>query len=137
MTTSRRSATESVPTGEQFARALAGKERDVLLGLLADPVDFEGLTPGRHWKATSGEQVVDEYILGRWFGPGDDILRLERVWTSSVAGRSHVGYRLRVCRDGIEHLVEQQAYYDAEDGLITFLRLLCSGYRPLSSPRSP
>jgi hypothetical protein len=137
MTTSRRSATESLSVGEQFARALAGRERDALIGLLAEPVDFEGLTPGRHWKATSGEQVVDEYVLGRWFGPGDDIVRLEAVETSSVAGRGHVAYRLRVCRDGTEHLVEQQVYYDAEAGRITYLRLLCSGYQPVSSPTSP
>ena len=46
--------------GERFARALAAKDAPALRALLADPVDFQALTPGRHgrpprlarWSAT-------------------------------------------------------------------------------------
>ena len=39
--------------GERFARALA-KDGDALCVLLAGQVDFQALTPGRHWQANPG-----------------------------------------------------------------------------------
>ena len=59
--------------GELFARALAAKNHDGLCDLLADPVDFQALTPGRHWRTTSPREAVDGIIFGVWFGPGDTI----------------------------------------------------------------
>ena len=38
--------------GEDFARAVAAKDRDAFGRLLAADVDFKGLTPGRAWEAT-------------------------------------------------------------------------------------
>ena len=118
--------------GERFARALAVKDRAALRALLADPVDFQALTPGRHWQASEPGEIVDEIILGRWFDPGDQILRLESFSEGRLPGREHVSYRLRVRNAGGDHLVEQQAYYDAHGGRITWMRVLCSGYRPLA-----
>jgi len=116
--------------GERFARALAAKDSVTLRALLADPVDFQALTPGRHWQASTGSQVVGEIILGTWFGPEDHILELLSVTTGRVSGREHVAYRMRVRRSGSDYLVEQQAYYSTEGERITWLRVLCSGYQP-------
>ena len=118
--------------GERFARALATKDRDELRAVLGGDVDFRGLTPGRYWEATTFEQVED-ILLGTWFEPGDEIQQLCSVSDSTVADRSHVAYRLRVRNADGEFLVEQQAYYTAEDGAITWMRVLCSGYRPATS----
>ena len=117
--------------GERFAQALAAKDAAALSALLADPIDFQALTPGRHWQAGSSGQVAEDIILGRWFGAGDDIKELCSVASGEVAGRDHVAYRLRVARDGRDHLVEQQAYYNTDGEQITWMRVLCSGYRPL------
>ena len=117
--------------GERFARALAAKDSAALCALLADPVDFQALTPGRHWQAATGSQVVGEIILGRWFGPEDNIQELLSVTTGRVSGREHVAYRLRVRCSGSDYLVEQQAYYSTEGGRITWMRVLCSGYQPV------
>ena len=117
--------------GERFAQALAAKDAGALSALLADRIDFQALTPGRHWQADTPGQVAEEIILGRWFGAGDDIKELCSVATSEVAGRDHVAYRLRVARDGRDHLVEQQAYYNTDGEQITWMRILCSGYQPL------
>ena len=117
--------------GERFARALAAKDGAALRGLLADPVDFQALTPGRHWQASAPAEVVDEVILGTWFGPGKEIEALESVTGGRLPGREHVSYRLRVTNADGENLVEQQAYYDTDGERITWLRILCSGYRPL------
>lgn len=118
--------------GERFAQALAAKDAVALSDMLADGIDFQALTPGRHWQADTPRQVAEEIILGRWFGPDDDIKELRSVATGQVADRDHVAYRLLVGRSGRDHLVEQQAYYDTSGGQITWMRVLCSGYQPLS-----
>ena len=117
--------------GERFAQALGRKDQDALRGLLADPIDFQALTPGRHWQAATGRQVADEIILGHWFDAGDDIRELCSVATGQVVDCEHVAYRLRVRTAGRDYLVEQQAYYRTDGPRITWMRVLCSGYQPL------
>jgi hypothetical protein len=123
--------------GERFAQALAAKDSAALSALLADPVDFQALTPGRHWQATTGSQVVGEIILGHWFGAGDHILELVSVTTGRVSEREHVTYRMRVRRSGTDYLVEQQAYYDTDGERIAWMRVLCAGYQPAGEQRPP
>ena len=53
-------AATATTAGERFARALAVKDSGALCALLADPVDFQALTPGRHWQAGTGRQAVEE-----------------------------------------------------------------------------
>ena len=117
--------------GERFAQALGRKDQDALCALLADPIDFQALTPRRHWRAATGTQVAEEVILGHWFDAGDDILELCSVAISKVVDCEHVAYRLRVRTDGRDYLIEQQAYYRTDGPRITWMRVLCSGYQPL------
>jgi hypothetical protein len=115
--------------GERFARALADKDDVALSALLADSIDFQALTPGRHWKAATPREVVEGIILGHWFGVGDRIDRLCSVTTGRVGGREHVAYRVHVRRCDGDYLVEQQAYYSIDGAHITWMRVLCSGYQ--------
>ena len=115
--------------GERFARAVAARDAAALAATLADGIDFQALTPGRHWQGFSPRQVAEEIVLGMWFGPGAAITGVD-VTTGEVGGRQHVAYRLRVTRDGREYLVEQQAYYDTEGDQISWMRVLCAGYQP-------
>jgi hypothetical protein len=117
--------------GERFAQALAKKDQQELLDVLDLEVDFRGLTPGRFWEATSATAVVDDIILGAWFEADDHIDSLEDVQLGSVADRDRVSYLLRVSNPDGVHLVEQQAYFGVENGRINWLRILCSGYRPI------
>lgn len=120
------SATDAA--GARFAAAVAAQDAAGLRAVLADAVDFQGLTPGRHWQAATGREAVEDVILGRWFGPGRKVTELCWVRTGDVAGRDHVAYRLRVREAGRDYLVEQHAYYQTETGRISWLRILCSGY---------
>ena len=120
--------------GERFARAVAAKDADALAASLADGIDFQALTPSRHWQAVSPRVVADEIVLGMWFGPDATITGLAGLTTGEVGGRQHVAYRLRVTRDGREYLVEQQAYYDTEGDQISWMRVLCAGYQPAPAP---
>lgn len=120
--------------GERFARALAEKDAPALRGLLDPAVDFRGLTPNRAWEAASADALVDEVLLGSWFEPQDRVDALEAVHAGAPVGeRAHVAYRLRVTNPDGTYVVEQQAYYAAADGRITWLRVLCSGFQPLDA----
>jgi hypothetical protein len=116
--------------GEDFARALAARDRDRLVTLLSDPVDFEALTPGRHWVASSPAGAVDDIMLRHWLSADDVVLELRSLRSGQVADRQHVAYRLAVRRHGTAHVLEQQAYYVADGQRISWIRILCSGYRP-------
>jgi hypothetical protein len=117
--------------GERFARALAHQDKGALCAVLADTVDFQALTPRRHWQASSGKQAVDEIILGTWFDAATQILELCSVATGQVAECEHVAYRMRVREDGDDYLVEQQAYYRTDGPRIAWVRILCSGFQPI------
>jgi hypothetical protein len=120
--------------GERFARAVAAKDAAALAATMADGIDFQALTPGRHWQAVSPRQVAEDFVLGHWFGPGAVITALGGLTTGQVGGRQHVAYRLQVTRDGGDYLVEQQAYYDTDGGQISWMRVLCAGYQPAPAP---
>jgi hypothetical protein len=118
--------------GERFAQALAAKDFDQIASLLHPQVEFRGMTPGRFWQADNPTQVIEE-ILRSWFEDSDQIDELLQVDTDRVGDRERVGYRLAVSNPDGSFLVEQQAYYDTSDGSITWMRVLCSGYRPAAA----
>jgi hypothetical protein len=121
----------STTAGETFARAVAAKDQAALRAVLCDTIDFQALTPGRVFRAESGTELAVEVILGTWFARAQ-MDELCAVSTGQVAGREHVAYRVRLHVGAEEYLVEQQVYYDtADDGRISWLRVLCSGYQPL------
>jgi hypothetical protein len=122
--------------GEQFAEALAKKDVPTLLDVLDPEVDFRGLTPGRFWEASSATALVDDIILGAWFEADDHIDALEHVELGSVADRDRVAYLLRISTPDGTFVVEQQAYFGVENGRIKWLRILCSGYRPIGDERA-
>jgi hypothetical protein len=120
-----------MPIGERFARGIAAKDGQTLLELVAPQVDFRALTPGRVWEASSAAEIVNDVILGHWFAPSDRIVAIEGIENDVVVDRERVGYRFRVTNDDGEFIVEQQAYLGVEDDTIAWLRVMCSGYRPV------
>ncbi|MEA2478483.1 MAG: hypothetical protein QOJ07_405 [Thermoleophilaceae bacterium] len=122
--------------GADFARALAGKDFDRVADLLHPEIDFRALTPRRNWEAGAGDAVIDG-VLREWFDDSDDIEALEQLESDSFADRERVGYRFRVrCPDGL-YRVEQQAYLSERDGRIGWMRVVCSGYRPIADGGDP
>ena len=116
--------------GLRFAHALAAKDKTELRQCLADEIDFQALTPGRHWQATSADEVVEEIVLGRWFDDSDRIQALRSASDEAVVRRRRLLYELAVSNADGEFLVEQQAYYQCgEDGRIAWMRVLCAGYQ--------
>jgi hypothetical protein len=116
--------------GEQFARALAAKDADGLKRVLRTDLDFRAMTPGRFWESSDANAVVDDIILGTWFGPTDRIIELVSVETDDVGTRERVGYRMKVTNADGDHVVEQQAYFETDGDRISWLRIMCAGYLP-------
>jgi hypothetical protein len=119
------------PAGERFARAIAAKDAPALLDVLAPDVDFRAMTPGRFWEAGSAREIVDDVILGHWFEPSDHIDALESVESETVADRERVIYRFHVTNADGSFVVEQSAYFAVVDDRISWLRIMCAGYRPV------
>ena len=116
--------------GERLARSIAANDRSGLLGLLAPDLDFRAVTPSRCFELRSADEAVD-VILGRWFGGDRRIDAVERIETDVVVDCERVGYRFRATTPAGPSIVEQQAYVIADNGTITALRIVCSGFRPL------
>jgi hypothetical protein len=124
-----RSATDC-SLGERLARAIAAKDASALRALFATPVTFRGVTPRRFWDAETAVEVAD-VVLGTWFGPDKVVTGLTSIETGTVGDLDKVSYRLEVDLESGPSLIEQVAYFTEENGRITDLRLVCSGFRPL------
>lgn len=120
--------------GSRFARAIAAKDPGALTALLAPDVDFKAVTPRTFWDGETPEEVLDA-VFGNWFKEEDRIEQLVRVTTGDpVEDTRQVGYRFAITNSDGQHVVEQQAYYRTDGDRISYLRVVCSGYRPVAAP---
>jgi hypothetical protein len=115
--------------GAAFAEAVTAKDYARVAELMHPEVDFRALTPNRLWEATDPPAV--EQILKRWIEPDEHVEQLVSVETDTVADRERVGYCYRLRTPDGSFLVEQQAYLSEREGRIGWLRLVCTGSRPL------
>jgi hypothetical protein len=116
--------------GAAFARALAEKDAAAIRELIHPEIDFRGLTPNRSWEANDRDELIS-VLLGSWFEDDDQIEGLEWLESDSFADRERVGYRFSITNPDGRHLVEQQAYLADRDGQIGWMRVVCSGFRPV------
>lgn len=115
----------------RFATALADKDKAALAEVLTPDVDLKAVTPRKCWEATGIDEVF-EVLFGNWFEEQRHIdAVLEMSTDHPVEDTQHFSYRLAVTTPDGPHVVEQQAYYRATDGRISYLRVLCSGFRPV------
>ena len=122
-------ADQDADLGKAFAEALARKDVAGVAAVLDPEIDFRGLTPSRSWEA-SGADAVLELALSQWFEDSDEIEEVASLDTDAFADCQRVAYRFHVRNPDGEFVVEQQAYYTERDGQITWMRVLCSGFRP-------
>ena len=121
---------QTTTLGADFARAFAGKDSARMRELLHPEVDFKGLTPSRSWEATGPDAVLD-ILFGSWLEDKDHVEALEEVEEDAVADRDRVGYRCSVTNPDGRFVFEQQAYLSSRDGQIDWMRVVCSGFRPV------
>ncbi len=119
--------------GRAFALSLSSKDFSAIERLLHPNLTFRGLTPGKTrylWESHKPDLVVSE-ILQKWFEETDHIESLLSLDVDRVGDRNRVAYRFSVTNAGTKYVVEQQAYYSVTDGKISWMSVVCSGFRPV------
>jgi hypothetical protein len=117
--------------GSAFAEALSKKDFDTVASLLHPEIEFRALTPRRSWEANTPDDVI-QGILRKWFDDSDEIEELVSVDSDTISDRERVGYRFRGQNPDGPFVLEQQAYLAERDGKIGWMRVVCSGFRPLT-----
>ena len=82
------------------------------------------------------DAVVSD-VLRKRFEDSDEIEALEGLESDAFADCERVGYRFSVRNPNGRFLVEQQAYLSGRDGRIGWMRVLCSGFRPVATSATP
>ena len=116
--------------GTALARAIAQKDREAVRGLLTPDVDFRGLTPRKFWEADTADAVL-AVLFDNWFEPQDVIKEVLDVTDSDpVEDTASLSYRFALNTPDGPHVAEQHAYYRSDGERISYLRIMCSGFRP-------
>ena len=123
--------TQDLSAGERFARSFLAKDWSKVAEVLDPEIDFRGLTPGQPWQASSARGLIDD-VLSQWLGPDDDVHEIVDVSTDNVLSRGRVAYRFRIRSGGDDYVCEQTAYFDQDGDRIKKLRILCTGFIPMS-----
>lgn len=119
--------------GAALVHALIRNDLDTARELLAPDISFSALLPRRVVQLDEREAVLE--LLSGWF-PAGAVDELQALESGTVVDRHHLGYRVRWHDPAGERFVfEQQTYYDADDTGITWMHLVCTGHRPLATPR--
>lgn len=113
--------------GQAFAEAFTAMEEERLEALLHSEVDFWALTPNKTWQAKGPDDVLTD-VIRPWLADAEAIDELVEVTTHVFADTESVTYRFRGRDSEGEFICEQHAYLTARDGLIDWMRVVCSGF---------
>jgi hypothetical protein len=122
-------------TGSSVATALVDAivARDIAgaAALLHPEIDFRAMTPNRVWEAEGSAGV--EVVLREWFeDPDEDVNGIEATQPSAIEDTLRVGWLVHISDTDGPHIFEQQAYVRERDGLIDWMRVMCSGWIALN-----
>jgi SnoaL-like protein len=120
--------------GTRFVEALAARDAAALAELLHPEIDFRAVTPGRAWEAQDSDAVM-EVLLGNWIEESDRVDGLS-VEDDTFMDRRRLRYSMQGSNDDGPFAFEQQAYLTERDGKIDWIRIVCSGFRPLAQTGS-
>ena len=117
---------------EGLARAIAARGYVEMFSALSSHARLRYLIPPGPGQTEGAAEVAAKFL--EWFGDADE-LRIESILAEPLADRTSLRYRFSLHeKDGWKE-VEQQQYVDVdEDGTISAIDLLCSGFRPVGDP---
>lgn len=113
--------------GKRFLATLAARDFERLEDCFQADVSFRALVPSGVREGIGPQMTVA--WLRRWFEEAD-LFDMQRMNVDMVADRLHITYRIRLRKEGLMQVIEQQAYCVVVDGRLTVMNLLCSGFRP-------
>ncbi len=116
----------------ELVDAIVARDFTRVRGLLHPDIDFRAMTPSRIWEADGPAGVED--VLRAWLAdPDEDIDRIDPTEPNSVEDTARVGWRVHGSSADGTFAFEQQAYMRDRDGQIGWLRVMCSGTRPIQA----
>jgi ketosteroid isomerase-like protein len=118
---------EELKVGRRFLTALAARDYAGLEACFHADVSFKALVPSGI-REGAGPAVTVAW-LRRWFEDAD-LFDIQKMNVDVVVDRLHITYRIRLRKEGLMQIIEQQAYCSVDDGHIREMKLLCSGFRP-------
>jgi len=125
MSRHRSSATD---LGTVLVTALVERDFLRLAATLTPDVRMRALIPPGPVELSGADAAAAKF--SSWFGDAEEF-ELIRSGSDTVADRLHVFYRLRVKKPGDQRkIVEQHLICAFDDGRISALDLVCSGFRP-------
>lgn len=120
---------------DAFVAALVARDLAGARDLLAPEVDFRAMTPSRFWEANDPAGVED--VLRAWFEhPERDVARVDAGECGAVADTRRVGWRVSGTDAQGAFTYEQLAFAREHDGRVVWLRIMCSGPRPVGDAPS-
>lgn len=116
--------------GERFLAAVTTRDLAGACGHLHPEIDFRAMTPNRFWEADGPAGVED--VLRSWLeNPAREVESIEALAPVAVEDTQRVGWCVRGSGAEGPFVFEQQAYVRERDGQVIWLRVMCSGPRPL------
>jgi tRNA 2-thiouridine synthesizing protein A len=113
---------------------LATRDRPGLVAGLADDALLRAVLPSRYVERAGAAAVADELLS--WFGEVPEIVVLHTD-VEPLADIWHARFRWTLHGLNPERVVEQHWYCAVDDGRVTAIRLVCSGFRPAASAPLP
>jgi hypothetical protein len=114
--------------GTLLVTALAERDFPRLAEILSPDVRMRALIPPGHIELSGADTAAAKF--SSWFADAEEF-ELIRSGSDMVADRLHVFYRLRVRKPGdLGKIVEQHLLCALDEGRITALDLVCTGFRP-------
>jgi hypothetical protein len=112
--------------------AIVARDFTRAVALLHPEIDFRAMTPNRVWDAEGPAGV--EAVLRKWLDdPDEDVDGIEATAPVSIQDTVRVGWLVRIRDADGPHVFEQQAYVRQRDAQIGWMRVMCSGWIPLTA----
>jgi tRNA 2-thiouridine synthesizing protein A len=115
--------------GEGWVRAITEGALERLERFCQPEVVSHLLTPRRYINFENVTDLVAKYR--EWFGECSDF-NIEQSRVELVGERLGIFYRFLLQKQECWYVIEQQSYCTMQDGRITHLHLLCSGFQPVA-----
>jgi TusA-related sulfurtransferase len=119
---------------KRLVEAITARDLDSIVGILASDARLRCLIPPGPRHIVGAAAAAAKFL--QWFGDAD-VLRVQSVRVEPLADRISARYRFPLHQQEGWEVIEQQMYLDVdEQGRVTAIDLLCSGFRPTGGPEA-
>ena len=124
MTTTRESVLHA------FVDAVVARDFGRARDQLHPEINFRGMTPNRSWEADGPDGV--EQALRTWMDNSErEVEHIDATEITEIEDTVRAGWRVQGGGAGGPFVFEQQVYAREREGRVGWLRVMCSGPRPL------